>query len=124
MYNLSIYGTRKGGMKMVYRPTVRYSDVFKEYVDSVFSTTRLDRNQILRLALFIAAHSKEYKSILKNYKHADVSLPHPSWTLSEHEYWKDQNYIKGEKNYVKIDGNNPQKPIVISDKGEIKIIVG
>ena len=59
---------------MVYRPTVRYSDVYKTYVDSVFKSTR-HRNQIIRLALFVAAHSEEYKSILEKYKHTDVSLP-------------------------------------------------
>ena len=60
---------------MVYRPTVRYSPVFKDYVDSVFNSTRLDRNQIIRLALFVAAHSKEYRTILEKFKRTDVSLP-------------------------------------------------
>lgn len=111
-------------MNMVYRPTVRYSDVYKTYVDSVFKSTRLDRNQIIRLALFVAAHSEEYKSILEKYKHTDVSLPHPEWTLAEHEYWKDQNYIKQDKSYIKIDTIKQQKPKVISEIGGIKIVIG
>ena len=79
---------------MVYRPTVRYADAFKYYVDSIFHSTRLDRNQIIRLALFTAAHSETYKNIIEKYKIADVSLPHPEWKLSEDEYWKEQNYTK------------------------------
>jgi len=99
---------------VVYRPTVRYSDVFKEYVDSVFNSTRLDRNQIIRLALFIAAHSEEYKSILEKYKITDVSPPHPNWGLTDHGYWKDQNYIK-------IDTN---KPTFVLEEDGIKIVIG
>lgn len=60
---------------MTYRPTIRYPDIYKEYVESVFEATDLDRNQIIRLALFVAAHSKEYKTILEKYKFPDVPLP-------------------------------------------------
>ena len=44
---------------MVYRPTVRYADVFRDYIDSIFQATTLGRNQIIRGALFAAAQSKE-----------------------------------------------------------------
>ncbi|MGX2958064.1 hypothetical protein JNUCC23_02075 [Peribacillus sp. JNUCC 23] len=102
---------------MVYRPTVRYTDVYKDYVEEVFKATDLDRNQIFRLALFTAVHSKEYKTILKKHLAADVPLPHPHWGLDEEDYWKDQNYIKKEK------------PLNDSDKifintGGIKIVIG
>lgn len=40
---------------MVYIPAGRYPDVYKSYRE-LFSD--LDRNRIIRLALFIAAHSK------------------------------------------------------------------
>lgn len=43
---------------MVYRPTVRYPDVYKNYIENIYKATNLDRYQIIRLALFIAAHSK------------------------------------------------------------------
>lgn len=89
---------------MVYRPTVRYSPVFKDYVDSVFNSTRLDRNQIIRLALFVAAHSKEYRTILEKFKRTDVSLPYPAWSMDEHEYWKEQNYTKHPTLFIEQDG--------------------
>ncbi|WMX58489.1 hypothetical protein [Peribacillus sp. R9-11] len=99
---------------MVYRPTVRYPDVYKNYIENVYKATDLDRNQIIRLALFVAAHSKEYKSILQKHKIADVPLPCPDWGLDEEGYWTDQNYIK-EQNLASFK---------ITDQGGIKIILG
>lgn len=98
---------------MVYRPTVRYPDVYKTYIENVFKTTTLDRNQIIRLALFVAAHSEEYKSILKKHKIPDVPLPHPDWGLDEEGCWKDQNYIKKQQ----------QAPIQIIEQGGIKFVL-
>ncbi len=46
----------------MYRPTVRYDDVFKEYIDSLFHATHLDRNQIIRAALFQLLIQKSSKS--------------------------------------------------------------
>lgn len=74
----------------MYRPTVRYDDVFKQYVDDLFRVTDLDRNQIIRGALFAAAHSKEFHRLLEEHKRKDVLLPHPSWQLSDSHYWKEQ----------------------------------
>ena len=74
----------------MYRPTVRYDDVFKQYVDDLFRATDLDRNQIIRGALFAAAHSKEFHRLLEEHKRKDVPLPHPSWQLSDNHYWKEQ----------------------------------
>ena len=65
----------------MYRPTVCYDDVFLEYVDSLFQATDLDRNQIIRAALFAAAHSKEFQNLLKSYKKKDVPVPSPLWKL-------------------------------------------
>jgi len=45
----------------LYRPTVRYDDLFKTYVDQVFKSTTLDRNQIIRLALFSAPFNKLFQ---------------------------------------------------------------
>jgi hypothetical protein len=74
----------------VYRPTVRYAPVFRDYVDDVFNATHLDRNQIIRLALFVATHTKEFRDVLMDYKKKDVLLPSPSWRLSDHHYWLEQ----------------------------------
>ncbi|SMQ86643.1 hypothetical protein SAMN05444673_6642 [Bacillus sp. OV166] len=53
---------------MSYRPTIRYPDVYKDYVEKVFQATTLDRNQIIRFALYVAAHSDEYNVSLKSIK--------------------------------------------------------
>jgi hypothetical protein len=75
----------------LYRPTVRYSDIYKKYVDDLFQATTLDRNQIIRAALFTAAHSKDFIALLEAHKRGDVSTPSPSWSLSDSPLWKDSN---------------------------------
>ena len=74
----------------MYRPTVRYSEIYRDYVDQVFHATTLDRNQIIRLALFVAANSPEYNAILSEYKKADVSLPHAGWEPHQSPLWQSQ----------------------------------
>lgn len=69
----------------MYRPTVRYHDIFKEYVDEVFKSTILDRNQIFRLALFHLATSEEGQQILKAYSKAP--LPSPRFTKNDMVVW-------------------------------------
>ena len=100
---------------MSYRPTVRYPDVYKDYVEKVFQATTLDRNQIIRLALFVAAHSEEYKAILKKYRTADVPLPHPDWGKVEDRYWLEQNYIRNQPDPL---------PVKFIETGGIKIVIG
>lgn len=73
----------------MYRPTVRYSDIYRDYINNLFKATSLDRNQILRLALHVAAHSDDFKSILSNYKSSDVPLPQPEWILEHMGLWMD-----------------------------------
>jgi hypothetical protein len=75
----------------MYRPTVRYADVYKNYVDDVFRATKLDRNQVIRLALFVAAHSTEFQNILLQHKTKDVPLPFASWNASDHRQWMEQS---------------------------------
>ncbi|MEC0276115.1 hypothetical protein [Peribacillus frigoritolerans] len=99
---------------MVYRPTVRYPDVYKNYIENVYKATHLDRNQIIRLALFVAAHSNEYKTILQKHKIADVPLPCPDWGRDEDGCWTDQNYIT-KQNHA---------PYKLTEQGGIKIILG
>jgi hypothetical protein len=81
----------------VYRPTVRYSPIFRDYVNAVFHATTLDRNQIIRAALFTAAHTKEFHDMLKQYQKKDVPLPRPKWGLSDHQFWLEQcpEMVKG-----------------------------
>jgi hypothetical protein len=75
----------------MYRPTVRYDDCFKEYVDEVFHATSLDRNQIMRLALFLLGHTKEGKDVLTHF--ATSPLPEPKWNKNNMVVWygKDLN---------------------------------
>jgi len=74
----------------MYRPTVRYDDVFKSYVDDLFKATHLDRNQIIRGALFAAAYSSEFQELLKPFMKKDVPLPSPEWQLHDGDFWKEQ----------------------------------
>lgn len=117
---------------MTYRPTVRYPDIYKDYVEDVYKATHLDRNQIIRLALFIAAHSPEYNAILQKYKIDDVSLPHPVWEKDEERAWKEQNYIKKQitpdpspNTMNDKAGVHPPPPLIkIIEKGGIQIKIG
>lgn len=74
---------------MDYRPTVRYDMRFKEYVESIFHSTNLDRNQIMRLALYVLGHTSEGMRILEEFqKDVQTSPPLPSWELLEDwELW-------------------------------------
>lgn len=102
----------------MYRPTVRYPDVFKEYVDVLFSRTKLDRNQIFRLALFAAAHSDEFQDILKKHCFRDVPLPSAGWTLDDECHWKGNHYSGSA--YKKAQP--PMKEVIrFKDNGGIKI---
>lgn len=74
----------------MYRPTVRYGEAFHTYIDAVFHTTHLDRNQILRGALFVAAHSTEFGKLLSDYQKKDVPLPSPNWSLSDNGLWMER----------------------------------
>lgn len=78
----------------MYRPTVRYADVFKNYVESIYQTTSLDRNQIIRAALFTAAHTNEFQQLLSHYQRRDVPLPSPDWSLDQHPLWMEQNPVE------------------------------
>lgn len=91
----------------MYRPTVRYDEIFRDYVDVLFHATYLDRNQIIRAALFTAAHSKEFHKLLDSHKKKDASLPTPGWMLTDDRYWMEQCpkvKEKGEDVNVKCGG--------------------
>ncbi|MGF9893028.1 hypothetical protein ABEX78_30610 [Priestia megaterium] len=73
-----------------YRPTVRYHSMYRTYVDSLFQATELDRNQIMRCALFTAAHNPVFLALMNQYKMSDVPLPSSPWQLSSHPLWMEQ----------------------------------
>jgi hypothetical protein len=75
----------------MYRPTVRYADCYQQYVDKMFQSTTLDRNQIIRAALFTAAHSDEFLKLMKQNQKADVPLPSPLWDLDNTTLWREQS---------------------------------
>lgn len=70
----------------MYRPTVRYNPIFKDYVEELFQGTELDRNQIFRLALFLLGHTKEGRDVLKQFS-KDASLPSPKWEQNHQWLW-------------------------------------
>ncbi|MFE7083388.1 hypothetical protein [Priestia megaterium] len=74
----------------MYRPTVRYDNIYRTYVDGLFKATKLDRNQILRCALFAAAYNHQFLTLMKHYKKDDVSLPSPPWSHSSNRLWLEQ----------------------------------
>lgn len=104
---------------MVYRPTVRYPDTYQKYVKELVKATHLDSNQIIRLALFVAAHSSEYRSILEKYKKIDVTLPQADWGLDEEGCWKNQNYTPKPKT---AETSKTQAVIKVINKGGIKYV--
>lgn len=71
----------------MYRPTVRYDDIYRTYVDDLFRATKLDRNQIFRCALFAAAYNHQFLALMNRYKKDDVPLPSPQWSHSSHQLW-------------------------------------
>lgn len=73
-----------------YRPTVRYHSMYRTYVDSLFQSTELDRNQIMRCALFTAAHNPVFLALMNQYKMSDVPLPSSPWQPSSHPLWMEQ----------------------------------
>lgn len=99
---------------MTYRPTVRYPYVYKDYINELYKITSLDRNQIIRLALFVSAHSKEYNDILRKYQTTDVPLPCPAWRMDEEKCWQEQSYIK----------EDIIPPVKIIEQGGVKLTIG
>jgi len=105
----------------MYRPTVRYDDVFKKYIDSLFHATHLDRNQIIRAALFAAAYSKEFQEILTEHRKKDVPLPPPLWESTQHCYWMEQSpKIKKEKGGRDVNDVNERATTINKNIGVVK----
>ena len=75
----------------MYRPTVRYADCYQQYVDNLFQVTHLDRNQIIRAALFTAAHSPGFLKLMHQNRRGDVPLPSPLWQLKQSDLSRGQS---------------------------------
>ncbi len=104
----------------MYRPTVRYADVYRNYVNDVFHATNLDRNQIMRLALFVAANSPEFNSILQQHGKRDVPLPRPKWRTNHTALWMEQDpEIKTEgEDVIAVDGGaEDNRPATVAGGG-------
>ncbi|WP_421536031.1 hypothetical protein [Priestia sp. D3YE.R1] len=90
-------------INIAYRPTVRYNNIYRTYVDALFKATTLDRNQIIRCALFAAAYNNTFLELMRNYKKGDVPLPSPLWQDSDHHIWLEQGVLKREEGGTKSD---------------------
>ncbi|KHD86388.1 hypothetical protein NG54_03515 [Heyndrickxia ginsengihumi] len=103
----------------MYRPTVRYSDTYKQFVDKLFLSTRLDRNQIIRAALFTAPFSEEFIKIMMDNKKDDVPLSTPMWRLQQAELWMEQSpNIEEGKDVNAYDGRTEKNEITSGVIGE------
>lgn len=74
--------------KEIYRPTVRYDKVFGEYVNELFHVSTLDRNEIIRLALFTAPLGALFRSKVELYLNNGAAFPAPPWTPQMIHLWK------------------------------------
>jgi len=70
-----------------YRPTIRMSTLYKDYVDYLFESTNLDKNQILKLGLFIGMMSKDFMNTVNEYKFQKLTLSTSPWESSEQRLW-------------------------------------
>lgn len=114
----------------MYRPTVRCDDVYKEYIDKLFTATSLDRNQIIRLALFSAPFNQLFLDQITKYKVAD--LPEPLWRETDHGLWLNQkherlnnNLTPAKQTELNVKREIIQQPIIQKQKlnGGIKIVI-
>ena len=81
----------------MYRPTVRYDDMYEKYVTNLFNCTELDRNQIIRAALFIAGHTEQFRKIIAPHLKKGMSFPEPLWESDQHEYWLNKTVVSHKK---------------------------
>ncbi|GAF14943.1 hypothetical protein JCM19046_3493 [Bacillus sp. JCM 19046] len=73
----------------MYRPTLRCDESYRDYLNKLFQATTLDRNQLIRAAIFYASNNDGFKQMLKPYTKTS-SLPAPPWTINNHAVWLEQ----------------------------------
>ncbi|HHY72310.1 MAG TPA: hypothetical protein GX497_03615 [Bacillus bacterium] len=77
----------------MWRPALRCDSTYKNYIDSLHENTILDKNQIMRLMMFVAAHSEDFIQIITEYKRDGVTkLPLVPWQSWEDALWLNQTY--------------------------------
>ncbi|WP_416149524.1 hypothetical protein ACM26V_00545 [Salipaludibacillus sp. HK11] len=82
----------------MYRPTVRMDDCFRDWIDQVKDVTGLDRNQIIRLAIYAAPFSDVFKQQINSRKQVDVSLPSPIWKgITDGGPWRNSTWNNKER---------------------------
>jgi len=73
-------------------------DCFKDWIEDVVKVTGLDRNQIIRLALFSAPFSAVFVAQINERKKYDVNLPPPPWKReSGGGAWRSSTWKKEER---------------------------
>lgn len=72
----------------IYRPTVRYASVYRDYVNDLFHSTTLDRNQIIRLALFCAPLSALFRSKIEAHLKTGETFQTAPWVPKDADLWK------------------------------------
>lgn len=103
----------------MYRPTVRYDDLYQDYVTNLYNCTDLDRNQIIRAALFIAGHTEQFREIINPYLKRGMSFPEPLWSEDHHELWKQKAIIsKPRPKKPKLESQQNQKTRGLNRKRE------
>ncbi|WP_142386548.1 hypothetical protein [Bacillus sp. Marseille-P3661] len=91
----------------MYRPTVRMDDVYKDYLEELTEVTTLDRNQLIRLALFSAPFNRLFIAQVETHLKDNSSLPSAKWEVFDHGYWLEQTYksLEGENDVnVNVSG--------------------
>jgi hypothetical protein len=110
-----------------YRPTVRYPNEFKKYVDDLFHATHLDRNQIFRAAMFFFGKDDMSQMFLEFNKKIDCKLPSPLIDqYPNHEFFmnftKNQCLTIGGRGVTNSEEGRTSEKIIVKSKG-IKLIV-
>jgi len=76
----------------MYKPTVRMSDCYRGWLDDMVKYTRLDKNQLIRLALFHAPYNKDFITEVEIASRRNSgALPRPAWTKRDRQIWKEQS---------------------------------
>ncbi|MEC1744092.1 hypothetical protein [Schinkia azotoformans] len=111
-------------MGTVWRPALRCDSSFKDYIESLRKVTSLDKNQIMRAMMFVAAHSEDFKFVISEYKKEGVtSLPVPSWNPWEDEHWLNQTHTKKDTGVTSKNLDNKEISIEKGEGGVIKVEV-
>lgn len=62
----------------------------KAYIDDIFHSTTLDRNQYVRLAIFYSMFSDDFQNKLSKYLKGGNLLPSPTFNSHEEWFWREQ----------------------------------